>query len=186
MTDPPEIVREIPRKPQIEAENRATVARVRDQALSNQDWPIAQVPRERLSRFRNDTRMKSWSFMTWMWAAYPDKWLDMFLGLPDAEKKIPTLEDVEAVVTEKVGKSTEQLDAEWREWARGDSGVAFGTGYGPPQLPERPSCITPTSVWRRCRINLNLKSWPMILCFNSSRRTATKKWCESSKRHRSR
>src|SRR5690606_29838051 len=27
---------------------------VRDQALSNQDWPAAQVPREKLSRFRND------------------------------------------------------------------------------------------------------------------------------------
>jgi GNAT superfamily N-acetyltransferase len=34
MADPPEIVPEIPRKPQIEVENRATVARVRDMALS--------------------------------------------------------------------------------------------------------------------------------------------------------
>lgn len=35
MADPPAIVREIPRKPQIEEENRATVARVRDLALSS-------------------------------------------------------------------------------------------------------------------------------------------------------
>lgn len=35
MTDPASIVRAIPRKPQIEEENRATVARVRDQALSS-------------------------------------------------------------------------------------------------------------------------------------------------------
>jgi acetoin utilization deacetylase AcuC-like enzyme len=35
MTDPPTIVRDIPRRPQIEAENRATVARVRDLALSS-------------------------------------------------------------------------------------------------------------------------------------------------------
>jgi len=114
---------------------------VRDQAVSNQDWPMAQVPREKLARFRNDCRLKTWSLMTWMVAAYPDKWLPFYLKLPNAEKKVPTLEDVEKVVTEVFGKSSEELDAEWREWARGDSGVAYGTGYGPPLLPERPSDI---------------------------------------------
>lgn len=112
---------------------------VRDQAMSNQDWPADQVPREKLSRFRNECRLKSWSFSTWMWAAYPDKWLNYFLKLPD--EKIPTLEEVDAIGKEAFGKSLAELDAEWREWARGDSGVAFGTGYGPPLLPERPSDI---------------------------------------------
>jgi hypothetical protein len=112
---------------------------VRDQAMSSQDWPFAQVPREKLSRFRNDCRLKSWSIMTWMIAAYPEKWLELFLAMPDADKKVPTLEEVEAIVQQVMNKSTEAIDAEWREWARGDSGVAFGTGYGPPQLPERPS-----------------------------------------------
>ncbi|MBL9079671.1 MAG: hypothetical protein JNL08_19360 [Planctomycetes bacterium] len=112
---------------------------VRDQAVSNQDWALAQVPREKLSNFRNDCRLKGWSVMTWMMAAYPDKWLDFYLALPDVEKKVPTLEDVEAIVVEKLGKPSEVIDAEWREWARGDSGVAYGTGYGPPLLPERPS-----------------------------------------------
>ena len=112
---------------------------VRDQATSNQDWPFAQVPREKLSRFRNDCRLKSWSFMTWALAAYPDKWLELYLAMPDADKQVPTLEDIEAIVVKVLGKSTETIDAEWREWARGDSGVAFGTGYGPPLLPERPS-----------------------------------------------
>ncbi|MEO6595243.1 MAG: hypothetical protein ABIP94_10870, partial [Planctomycetota bacterium] len=112
---------------------------IRDQAVSNQDWPMAQVPREKLSRFRNDCRLKAWSLMTWMIAAYPDKWLDLFLSMPDADKQVPTLEEVEKVVTKVIGKSSEAIDAEWREWARGDSGVAFGTGYGPPLLPERPS-----------------------------------------------
>jgi hypothetical protein len=79
--------------------------------------------------------------MTWMVAAYPDKWLDFFLKLPDADEKVPTLEDVEQVVTEVFQKSSAEIDAEWREWARGDSGVAYATGYGPPLLPERPSDI---------------------------------------------
>lgn len=112
---------------------------VRDQAMSNQDWALNQVPRERLSRFRNDCRLKSWSFMTWVMAAYPDQWADFFLALPDPQKKIPTLEEVDAVGLQHFGKKLEDIDAEWREWARGDSGVAFGTGYGPPLLPERPS-----------------------------------------------
>lgn len=112
---------------------------VRDQAVSNQDWQMAQIPREKLSRFRNDCRLKTWSQMTWMVAAYPDKWLSYLVALPDADKQVPTLEDVEAVVQKVFGKASAEIDAEWREWARGDSGVAFGTGYGPPLLPERPS-----------------------------------------------
>ncbi len=112
---------------------------VRDQAVSNQDWPMAQVPRERLSRFRNDCRLKSWSMMTWLFAAYPDKWLEFFLALPNDDKPVPTLELVEEAVTKVFGKSSAAIDEEWREWARGDSGVAFATGYGPPLLPERPS-----------------------------------------------
>ncbi|MCA8976542.1 MAG: hypothetical protein KDC98_17610 [Planctomycetes bacterium] len=114
---------------------------IRDQASSHQDWPVAQVPRERLSRFRNDCRMKTWSFMTWAMAAYPDKWLDLLVKMPTAEKRPPTLEEVDAVFQAVLKKSADQVDAEWREWARGDSGVAFGTGYGPPLLPERPSKI---------------------------------------------
>lgn len=119
---------------------------VRDQATSHQDWGFAQIPREKLSRFRNDCRLKSWSIMTWMFAAYPDKWLDFYLGLPDADTKVPTLEDVEAVVVKHLGKPSAVIDAEWREWGRGDSGVAYGTGYGPPLLPERPSDIELTAL----------------------------------------
>lgn len=119
---------------------------VRDQAMSHQDWRFGQVPREKLSRFRNDCRLKTWSLMTWMMAAYPDTWVKFFRALPDADKRVPTLEDVEAVVVKELGKPSETIDAEWREWARGDSGVAYGTGYGPPLLPERPSDIEITAL----------------------------------------
>jgi hypothetical protein len=81
-----------------------------------------------------------------MMAAYPDQWLEFYLGLPDADTKVPTLEDVEAVVVKHLGKPSEVIDAEWREWGRGDSGVAYGTGYGPPLLPERPSDIEITAL----------------------------------------
>lgn len=132
---------------------------IRDQASSNQDWPLAQVPREKLSRFRNDCRMKSWSFMTWVIAAYPDQWLDWYLSLPDADNKVPTLEDVEVTVVKAFKKPSAVIDAEWREWARGDSGVAFGTGYGPPLLPERPSKIELAAL---DRVNL-VRSQPIAI-----------------------
>lgn len=110
---------------------------IRDQATSNQDAPLDLLPRERLSRFRNDVRLKGWSFMTWVWAAYPDKWLDFYLSMKN--DPVPFPEDVYKAVEEAFGKPIEEVEAEWREWARGDSGVAAGTGYGPPLLPERPS-----------------------------------------------
>lgn len=110
---------------------------IRDLAISHQDWACNQIPRERLTRFRNDCRLKSWSFSTWLLAAYPDKWFPYFEALPD--KKIPTLEEVDEIALRIFGKKLSIIEDEWREWARGDSGVAAGTGYGPPQLPERPS-----------------------------------------------
>ncbi|HZN37431.1 MAG TPA: CAP domain-containing protein [Planctomycetota bacterium] len=133
---------------------------IRDMAVSNQDWAINQVPREKLTRFRNECRMKSWSFMTWVVAAYPDKWVDFFLKLPTG--KIPLLEEVDAIGLAAFGKPLAEVDAEWREWARGDSGVAFGTGYGPPLLPERPSKEELAVVDRlnAVRAELLAYSWP--------------------------
>ncbi|HEX5053133.1 MAG TPA: CAP domain-containing protein [Planctomycetota bacterium] len=110
---------------------------IRDQATAHTDWAADQVPREQLSRFRNDCRLKTWSFTTFLMAACPDRWIDYYLALPS--EKIPTLEEVNAIAEKALGRKLADLEDEWREWARGDSGVAAGTGYGPPLLPERPS-----------------------------------------------
>jgi hypothetical protein len=112
---------------------------VRDQAVSNQDWDLRKVPVERLSEFRNDCRLKSWSFMTWVMAAYPDQWLQFFLSCAEVEKTRPSLDQINELGTKAFGKPLTQVEEEWREWARGDSGFPAGTGYGPPLLPERPS-----------------------------------------------
>lgn len=111
--------------------------KVRDDALAGTDWPLNQVPRERLSSFRNDVRLKAWSFMTWVLARYPEQWLDFFTKTP--ADKIPFPEEIDKVGAEAFGKPLAEVEAEWREWARGDSGVAAATGYGPPLLPEKPN-----------------------------------------------
>jgi len=59
---------------------------------------------------------------------------------------------------------------------------------GEPSLPSRrlhghQSCTTPILAWPRCRINLNLKDWRTSICFSSSKRTETWKWCENLKQH---
>ena len=110
---------------------------IRDQASSNQDAPMDLLPRERLSRFRNDVRLKAWSFTTWVWAAYPEAWLDFFVSMKN--EPVPFPEDVYEAVEKAFGKPIEEVEAEWREWAGGQSGVAAGTGYGEPLLPETPS-----------------------------------------------
>ena len=111
--------------------------KIRDDSLAGTDWPLNQVPRERLSRFRNAVRIKSWSFMTWVLAKYPDKWLDFYAKVP--ADKIPFPEEIDKIGLEAFGKPLSEVEAEWRQWARGDSGVAFATGYGPPLLPEKPN-----------------------------------------------
>lgn len=111
--------------------------KMRDDALAGTDWPLNQVPRERLSAFRNMVRIKSWSFMTWVLARYPDQWLDFYTKVP--ADKIPFPEEIDKVGAEVFGKPLAEVEAEWRAWARGDSGVAAATGYGPPLLPEKPN-----------------------------------------------
>src|SRR5262249_7056567 len=95
---------------------------MRDQAIAGTDEPINVVPRERLSSFRNDVRIKSWSFMTWVVARYPDKWLTFFSKVPD--KKVIMIEDVEKIGEEAFGRKLADVEAEWREWAAGLGGVA--------------------------------------------------------------
>ncbi|MBK8098808.1 MAG: hypothetical protein IPK26_16975 [Planctomycetes bacterium] len=110
---------------------------IRDQATAREDSEMQLVARERLKRFRNDVRLKSWSFMTWVVAAYPDKWLPFYMSLPDDKFQGP--QEIEDLAEKAFGKKLVDLEVEWREWARGDSGVAFSTGYGAPLLPERPN-----------------------------------------------
>lgn len=110
---------------------------MRDQAISTTDFPINSLPRERLASFRNDVRIKSWNFMTWLLARYPDQWLQFFTKVPN--KKVIMIEDVEKIGEEAFGRKLTDVEAEWRDWARGGSGVASATGYGPPLLPEKPN-----------------------------------------------
>ncbi len=110
---------------------------MRDQALSGTDMPLNAVPRTRLWKFDNDARLKTWSFMTWCLAAYPDKWYQFVLECP--HKKIPFPEEIDKIGQKVFGVPLAEVEDEWREWASGRGVTAAATGYGPPLLPERPN-----------------------------------------------
>ena len=103
------------------------IERLWDEIDAGQDMPLVVVPRERADNFRDSTRLKSWSFMHWMLGRYPDKWLPLIdgCGVP----KI-TPEGVEAVFLDVLGRPLDEVEREWRAWARRGSKIGEASGWG--------------------------------------------------------
>lgn len=116
-----------PRKP-LPRDPKQWAARLREEIRKGEDCPAVQVPRERLSSFREAVRVKSWSFVLWLVARYPDRWTRAFKSLETAKNPMP--EAIDAVFQQEFGRSVHDLEVEWREWAAGDSPIAKATGHG--------------------------------------------------------
>ncbi|GAB4137152.1 MAG: hypothetical protein Fur0037_02110 [Planctomycetota bacterium] len=106
----------------------AWLARLREQIRKGEDWPIAQIPREPLTHYRPKVRVKSWSFMSWLLARHPERWLDFFLAL--SERKVLMPEQVEALGEDAFGAPLAEVEIEWRRWAAGEADVARASGHG--------------------------------------------------------
>jgi len=102
--------------------------RLWDEIDQGKDMPLVVVPRERADNFRDSTRVKSWSFMFWMLARYPDKWLPLIDGC--STPKI-TPDGVESVFLEVLGRPLPEVEQEWRAWARRGSKLGAATRWGP-------------------------------------------------------
>jgi hypothetical protein len=109
-------------KEQLPREPREWSARLRDEILAGKDWPLVQVPRERLSSFRENVRVKAWSFVGWLAARYPVEWPRLFVALTNERNLLP--EDVDRAFRDAVGRTAQEVESEWREFARGDSALA--------------------------------------------------------------
>jgi hypothetical protein len=94
------------------------------------DQPLAVVPRERSDNFRDSTRVKSWSFMFWVMARYPGKWLPL-IDLVSVPKL--TVEAAEAAFEQALGQPVAAIEKEWRRWARRDSPLGKASGWLPAQ-----------------------------------------------------
>lgn len=93
-----------------------------------EDWPLVQVPRERHENFRDPVRFKSWSFVSWLLARHPDRWVQLLVELGH-ESRLP--EDVAAIFEKVLARKIGEVEAEWREWAR--AGSSIGRASGLPQ-----------------------------------------------------
>ena len=101
------------------------LSRLRADIDAGQDWPLLQVPRERMENFREAVRMKAWSFMVWLMARYPEAWLQLCSALQPEQL---TTEDVEAGFHDVLGRSVGDCEAEWREWMRSGSYIGKASG----------------------------------------------------------
>jgi hypothetical protein len=101
--------------------------RLWDEIDAGQDMPLAVVPRERADNFRDSTRLKSWSFMCWMLARHPDKWLPLIDGC-SAPRITP--DGVEAVFQDVLGQPVGEVEQRWRAWARRGSKLGEASGWG--------------------------------------------------------
>ncbi|MCU0862555.1 MAG: hypothetical protein MUC36_02075 [Planctomycetes bacterium] len=109
-------------------DEKAWDQRLREEIRAGKDWPLVQVPREKLSSYREVVRVKSWSFVRWLMARYPDTWTRALQAIVTAQNPMP--EQIEQVFQQEFGLPLPQIEAEWREWARGESALAKATRSG--------------------------------------------------------
>lgn len=100
--------------------------RLEDAIEAQQDWPLIQVPRERMDNYRDPCRAKSWSFCVWLLARHHEDWLDLCAAL---NQKNMSQDDVQGLFGETLGVDVEDCEAEWRAWARRNSSIGRASGW---------------------------------------------------------
>ncbi|MFN3241865.1 MAG: hypothetical protein ACE37K_10170 [Planctomycetota bacterium] len=103
------------------------IERLWDEIDQGKDMPLVVVPRERADNFRDSTRLKTWSFMCWMLARHPDKWLPL-IDACGAPKITP--EGVEAAFQDVLGQPLGEIEQQWRAWARRGSKLGKASHWG--------------------------------------------------------
>lgn len=100
--------------------------RLEAELANDADWPLIQIPRERMDNFRDPVRAKAWSFCVWLLARHNEDWLDLCAAL---NKENATQGDVQELFGETLGLDVEECEAEWRAWARKNSSIGKASGW---------------------------------------------------------
>ena len=108
------------------ADPRVWGLRLEAELANDADWPLIQIPRERMDNFRDPVRAKSWCFCVWLLARHHEDWLDLCAALnqPNASQ-----DDVASLFGETIGFDVEECEAEWRTWARKNSSIGKASGW---------------------------------------------------------
>ncbi|MBK8100789.1 MAG: hypothetical protein IPK26_27190 [Planctomycetes bacterium] len=101
------------------------LTRLKAQIDKGEDWPLAQLPRERLERFRPQVRIKAWSFVLWGICRHPERFISLMFAFPKPDAGLP--EQCAAVFAAELGMTVGELEAEWRDWALEQSAFAKAT-----------------------------------------------------------
>ncbi|MCB9878771.1 MAG: hypothetical protein H6835_14345 [Planctomycetes bacterium] len=99
---------------------------LQEEIEQHQDWPLVQVPRERMDNFRDRVRVKTWSFMLYLVAREPLNWWRVMAELSD-EDLMP--EEIGKTIGEVLDRPVEQIEEEYREWARRGSRLGRASGW---------------------------------------------------------
>lgn len=91
--------------------------RLLEEIAAGRDWPLDQLPRERLSHFRPQVRTKAWSFVLWLLARHPERLPALAASFP--RDAIPLPEDCAEVYRKVMEVSVGELQEEWRAWMLG-------------------------------------------------------------------
>lgn len=101
------------------------LGKLRAQVEKGEDWPLAQLPRERLERFRPQVRIKAWSVVLWGLCRHDERFLGLMFAFPKPDAGLP--EQCAAVFAAQLGMTVAEVEEEWRDWVRGQSALAKAT-----------------------------------------------------------
>lgn len=105
---------------------KAWLTRLQDEIEAGTDYPLVQLARERADNFHESARIKSWSFMLWLLARHPDRWLKLLDKLSQANM-MP--EDVTQIFATVMERDLGEIEDEWRAWARRGSRIGKASGF---------------------------------------------------------
>lgn len=105
---------------------KAWLSRLQDEIEAGTDYPLVQLARERADNFHESARIKSWSFMLWLMARHPDRWIKLLDKLSE-----PNLlpEDVTQIFAKVMERDLGEIEDEWRAWARRGSRIGKASGF---------------------------------------------------------
>jgi hypothetical protein len=101
---------------------------LQDEIAAGRDVPLVQVPREPIANFRPGVRLKSWGFMLWLVCRCPDTWFELVEKL--STDTTPTPEQVASAFETVLGRGVDEVEAEWRAWAKRGSRLGRASGFG--------------------------------------------------------
>ena len=99
-------------------EPRELLQALRAEVAAGTEFALRDIPTVRWDNFREPVRRRAWTFMVWLIARHPDRWLQL-----TRELRVDRIqyEQIEATFRKVLEREVGEVDEEWRDWVRADS-----------------------------------------------------------------